>query len=53
MPERLDDETGPRSRTVTDRLMLASAGWTATLSAAEFYDALRTGEPTVRQRSLV
>ena len=39
MPERLDEETGPRSRTVTDRLLFACAGWTAPPSAAEFYDA--------------
>ena len=53
MPERLDEETGPQSRTVTDRLLLACAGWTETPSAAEFYDALRADEPTVRQRSIV
>ena len=32
MPERLDEETGPQSRTVTHRLLLACAGWTATPS---------------------
>ena len=38
---------------MTDRLLLACAGWTATPNATEFYDALRTEEPTVRQRSIV
>ena len=38
---------------MTDRLLLACAGWTATPTASEFHDALRTDEPTVRQRSIV
>ena len=46
-------ETRERSRAVTMRLMLSSAGWKQRPTAAEFYEAVRARQPTARQQALL
>ena len=46
-------ETRERSRAVTMRLMLSSAGWKQRPTAAEFYEAVRAKRPTARQQALL
>ena len=46
-------ETKERSRAVTMRLMLSCAGWKERPTAAEFYEAVRTKQPTARQQAIL
>ena len=46
-------ETGPNSRTVRARLASSCAGWPSPPEAPEFYAAVRSLHPTVRQRAIV
>ena len=47
------DRMGPRSIAVARRLAASCAGWARRPSAAEFYDAIRSGEVDARQRCLI
>lgn len=51
--ERRADELGRHSPTVERRIASSCAGWSERPTAAEFYDALRAGQPTGRQQSLI
>lgn len=46
-------ETGPLSRTVTNRLTRSCAGWTRQPTATEFYEAVRSTRPDARQREIL
>ena len=46
-------ETGPHSRTVTNRLTRSCAGWSRQPTAAEFYEAVRSTRPDARQREIL
>lgn len=48
-----DHETGPQSRTVQARLASSCAGWPVPPNAAEFYAAVRSPQPSVRQCAIV
>ena len=46
-------ETGPNSRTVRTRLASSCAGWPSPQDAPEFYAAVRSLRPTVRQGAII
>ena len=46
-------ETGPNSRTVRARLAASCAGWPSPPDAPEFYAAVRSSLPTVRQGAII
>ena len=46
-------ETGPDSRTVRARLASSCAGWPSPPDAPEFYAAVRSSQPSVRQCAIV
>ena len=48
-----DHETGLQSRTVRARLASSCAGWPMPPDAAEFYAAVRSPQPSVRQCAIV
>ena len=47
------EETGSRSVTVDVRLRRSCAGWVRRPTAREFYEAVRSRQPTERQRSIL
>ena len=47
------EETGSRSLTVDARLRRSCAGWVRRPTAPEFYEAVRSRQPTDRQRSIL
>ncbi len=49
----LDSETGRNSRTVYWRFFSSCAGWPQPPTPAEFHDAVRTADPSRRQRAVV
>ena len=48
-----DHETGPNSRSVRARLASSCAGWPEPPNAQEFYAAVRSPQPSVRQCAIV
>ena len=48
-----DEETGPNSRTVSTRFLSNCRGYAEPPTAAELYEAIRSGSPTGRQRFVI
>ena len=46
-------ETGPNARAVAGRIGSSCAGWAKPPTPKEFYDAVRAGRPTERQKAIV
>ena len=47
------DKTGPKSPAVARRIAKSCAGWNRPPTETEFYEAMRTAEPTERQATII